>query len=336
MKKLRVFQTVKIKGIVPGTFSKSLGTVLLFLLIIPYLVTFLFGNLKEGNKERISLSDLDIKFGEESICVRNETAVGIENIPLEHYVADRLARSIDNSFEMETLKAQAVLIRSGILASAVTDEKERDIRSISIRDVNYGSILVTERIYEAVEQTKGVYLTYNSRPISGSYFAVSNGATRNGEELLLTEYPYLKSVLCSRDFLSADYTSSSVYEEKEFEMIWEQILSLQITEEEIIENKNITIEETDNIKLYRDSADYVLYLEKDGKYVSGEQFRMAFELASSSFRLLKEDQRITAVVKGVGHGLGMSQYAANEMAKEGEDYIQILNYFFQDIAINKL
>lgn len=336
MKKLRVFQTVKIKGIVPGFFVKHLGTVLLFLFLIPYIVTFLFGNLKEGSAEKMPLEDLNTEYGEGAVYVSNETIMGIENIPLEYYVADKLARSIDNYFEMETLKAQAVLIRSGLLAAGMTGENGNNIRNIKVEDGNYGSTVIPENIYEAVEETAGVYLAYQKQPVNGAYFAVSNGFTRDGEELFPTEYSYLKSVPCSRDFLSSDYASSVIYEENEFEKIWEMLTPVQMTEE-VADNGKITMgNEMNQINLYRDSAGYVLYLEREGKCVSGEQFRNAFGLSSASFHLSKEGKKIMITVKGVGHGLGMSQYGANEMAKEGEDYITILNYFFQDVTINKL
>ena len=334
MKKLRVFQTVRS---VPRFFTKSLGTVLLFLLMIPYLVTFLFGNLKEGETKKTFLSDLRAESDENGLYVINKTMLGVESIPLELYVADRLARSIDNEFELEALKAQAVLIRSGLLFSGMKSRMQENIRSVNVEDEEYGSAPVTERIYEAVLQTKGVYLTYENLPVNGSYFAVSNGTTRSGEELCLTEYPYLKSVSCSRDFLSSDYASSALYEEKEFEKIWSQTLAFQITEEEILENEKVSIEKgIDDIHIYRDSAGYVLYLEKEGKYVSGEQFREVFSISSSSFHLSKDETKVIITAEGVGHGLGMSQFAANEMAKEGEDYIKILEYFFQGVAVKKM
>lgn len=178
---------------------------------------------------------------------------------------------------------------------------------------------------------------YQSRPVSGSYFAVSNGATRNGEELLFEEHPYLKSVLCSRDFLSEDYTSSVSLRKGEFDRIWQQMPSAgenPVMEETVYSEKDGAEKELD-ISIWRDSVGYVLYLERGGKYVTGEQFRESFHLASASFHLNEEDEKIVITVKGMGHGLGMSQFGANEMAREGEDYIGILEYFFQDVTFTK-
>lgn len=332
MKKLRVFQTVENRRIASRFPLRSLGTILLLLLIVPYLITFLFGNLKEGSTENaIETEVVGIESIESNIYVKNMTALANESIPLELYVADKLARSIDNEYEIEAIKAQAVLIRSELLA---VSGNQRNGKEVYVEDEEYGSLQITERIWQAVWETAGVCLLWEDRPVSGAYFAVSNGVTRNGEELLLTEYPYLKSVVCDRDFLSKDYISSVSYEESEFKRIWQQMPGISLSEEEI---EGLTAEEELNgIKVYRDSAGYVLYLEQDGKWVSGELFRKAFLLSSSSFHMEKQGMQIVFSVKGLGHGLGMSQFAANEMAKEDEDYVDILRYFFDHVTITKI
>ncbi len=331
MKKLRVFQTVKIKRIVPGFSPGNLGTVFLFFILTPYLITFFLGNLREGDIKQVLSEEADQE-GVYSVFISNETSFGSERIPLEDYVADKLARSMDNAYETEALKAQAVLIRSSLLSKGEGENK----KEIKVEDGDYGKISVTERILEAVRETKGVYITYEDLPASGAYFAVSNGKTRNGKEMMLDEYPYLTSVSCERDFLSEDFNSVTVYTEKEFEEIWGGIKTIRLLEDEILEKGQITTEKAlEKYTLYRDSADYVLYIEREGGYVSGEQFRSAFYLPSASFHLGREEDKVIITVKGAGHGLGMSQFGANEMAKEGSDYICILNYFFKDVTITK-
>lgn len=333
MNKLRVFQTVKKKRIVPVFFPKNLGTILLLLVLLPYLLTFISGNVKEG----VSVNAVGEEgIPEGSIFINNTTSYGSETIPLESYVADRMARSISREYEQEALKAQAILIRS-MLLSLLYESGEGRSRTdeISVEDKDYGSIPVSEEIYTAVAETAGICLTYGDRPVNGAYFAVSNGATRNAGELLDEEYPYLKSVLCSRDFLSEEYASSVSYRKAEFDKLWQETMSFAITEEEILKKKGITVETEADIMLYRDSVGYVLYVFRDGKFVSGEQFRDSFHLSSASFHLNEENKVINIAVKGVGHGLGMSQFGANEMAKEGKDYIEILNYFFDSVIITK-
>ncbi len=331
MKKLRVFQTVKSKRIVSGFSFKNPGTILLFLLVLPYVLTVCFGNIQKGKEE---ITDrVNERLTEGRVYIYNETSVGTEKIPLEIYVADKLSRSVDDSYELEALKAQAVLIRSEIYAMKKDRGEEAEI---FLTDEDYGSGVISEKIRQAAAETGGICLTYQGEPVSGAYFAVSNGATRDAEELGLTEYPYLKGVLCDRDFLSPDYSSTEIFHKKEFERIWEQCLKDSVTEEELMQNEKISAEaEDDETVLYRDSAGYVLYVERNQEFVSGEQMRTNYNLSSADFYIEKENHKISFLVHGKGHGIGMSQFAANEMAVKGEDYTEILNYFFQEVTISK-
>ena len=330
MKKLRVFQTVKSKRIVSGFSFRNPGTVLLFLFLLPYILTLGFGNIQKGKAE--VEERVDERLTESRVYLYNETSVGTERIPLEIYVADKLSRSIDSSYEMEALKAQAVLIRSEIYAM----KEDWGDEAIFLADEDYGSGLLSDNFRQAAAETGGICLTYQGEPVSGAYFAVSNGATREAQELGLTEYPYLKRVLCDRDFLSPDYSSTVVFNEREFERIWEQCLKYSITEEEILKNEEIRAEEGDcETVLYRDSAGYVLYVQRNQEFVSGEQMRVDYGLSSADFQIEKENNKISFLVHGKGHGMGMSQYAANEMAGRGEDYTEILKYFFEEATISK-
>lgn len=331
MKKLRVLQTVKRKRIVSGFSFKNPGTILLFLLILPYVLTLCFGNIQKGREE--PAERVNERLIESHLYIYNKTAVGTEKIPLEIYVADKLSRSIDDSYELEALKAQAVLIRSEIYAREKEDGEEREVL---LADEGYGSGTISEKLWQAAAETGGICLTYQGEPVSGAYFAVSNGATREAKELGLEEYPYLKSVSCDRDFLSSEYSSTEVFQEKEFERIWEQCSKIPVTEEEILQNEKIR-SQTDGCEtvLYRDSAGYVLYVKRNQEFVSGEQMRTEYHLPSSDFHIEKENNKISFLVHGKGHGMGMSQFAANEMALKGEDYTEILNYFFQEATISK-
>lgn len=332
MKKLRVFQTVKSKRIVTGLSIRSLGTVLLLLFLIPYLFTFFFGNF-QSSMENIEKECMKEQLSGSHVYVYNETGVGTERIPLEIYVADKLSRSIDGNYEMEALKAQAVLVRSGILSRKKGQEGSRDIY---LADEDYGSGTVSEKFLQATAQTGGIYLAYDGSPVNGAYFAVSNGATRDGGELKLLEYPYLKTVLCEKDFLSPDYADRISFYDQEFERIWEECIKDPVTEEELLIDERIRKEtEGADTVLYRDRAGYVLYAKREGEFVSGEQMRLAYMLPSASFHIEEEEKIISFSVRGRGHGMGMSQFAANEMAKEGKNFTEILNYFFEEATISK-
>lgn len=321
MNKLKVFQNVYHKRTVQGFFWKNLSTVLLLLLFLPYIISFLLGNRRVQDEEVALLTEEQLLSG--NFVVKNQTDLGREEIPLEMYVADKLARTMDESYEKEALKAQAVLIRTNLLGG-----NEKDIL---IEDNFYGKTEISDIHFGAVAETKGMILEYENNPVYGAFFKSSNGCTRNAEESCLQEeYPYLVSVPCGRDFMAENYYSAITYTRESFEELWKQIPKIPYDEtmgEGAEENKFTYI---------RDRAGYVVYFAYDGEWVAGEELRYAFLLASSDFQITEDGSDFIFEVTGEGHGFGMSQFGANEMAKGGEDFQKILEYFFEGTTLVKV
>lgn len=343
MNKLRIFQDVKNKYCrsSSGSFMqksrtrisvKNLGTVLLLLLLVPYIITFLFGNMRREASEAGINEMIKEQLKEGNYTVINKTALGLERIPLEIYVADMLSRTMESGYEIEALKAQAVLIRTNLISQ---DDKE-----VITNDGQYGNENVPQECLQAVSETRGIYLEYDGSPIYGAYFLVSNGKTRNAKEVLKTDdYPYLSETVCGRDFLAEEYLNEMEYSIEEFEKIWNELEPEK--EEEIREfiNENEMSDEMEDeqtkMTMIKDHAGYSLFLKYHEKWVSCEELRYELHLPSSAFEIRKEDETLVFTVKGAGHGLGMSQFAANEMAAEGSEYPEILAYFFPGTALTK-
>lgn len=339
MKKLRVFPTVKKRRIVSGFSIGNPGTILFLCLLMPYVITSFFGNIKGMQQEpgeAVEAVSLGGSLMTGNRYVSNQTLLGQEQIPLELYIADLLERTMGEAYETEALKAQAVLIRSNLYFQREQGSgMQEGGYSVFLQDEKYGSVRITEKVRQAVIQTKGVYLAYQDRPAAAPYFLVSNGATRNAQELGLTDYPYIKSVVCKRDFLSEDFSSSVRISQSRLYELWEQMPLCRVEEERLQELNREEAEGVLGMGLYRDSIGYVLYVESQGKYVAGEEFRSCLHLSSAGFHLEAEEGEIRILCKGAGHGLGMSQFSANQMALEGKDYIDILSCFFQDTTITK-
>lgn len=70
--------------------------------------------------------------------------------------------------------------------------------------------------------------------------------------------------------------------------------------------------------------------------VTGEEFRTALGLKSSCFSIKEVDGQLRIVTKGLGHGFGLSMYGANELAKEGQNYRDILKYYYSDVDIGEI
>ncbi len=319
MKKTRVFQNVKNTRIVSSTFVRYLGTVLLFLFLLPYIITTLFHNIGGEDQETIGWS------GQGDIFIENITAAGSEKIPLEIYLTDKLSRAISKEYEPEALKAQAVLIRTAVVEQLWAKNGVAK-GELTLQDEEYGHGKITDAFAEAVYSTAGVYLTYQGKPAKAPYFAVSNGQTRQGAEVLgQEEYPYLVSVICGRDFLAEKYSGKVSMEKSEFIEAWEKAAGKPL-EGEFDLNK---------MTVNRDTSGYVTRITYENNVLSGEECRTIWRLDSACFQIEEENQKINFTVKGVGHGLGMSQFAANEMAKGESDYIEILEYFFPDTQLSK-
>lgn len=329
MNKLRIFQNIKNKErTVPGLIRVNPGTVLLIFLFLPYIITVLSGNGFKEEEERRETVLLQLREGDYTVI--NETAMGKESIPLELYVADRLFRIMKEGYQMEALKAQAVLIRGNLIAGGD--------KSTVVCDTGYGKKEIPEEYLMAVMQTKGIYAEYEGETIYGAYFRVSSGESREAGQMLTPErFPYLTGAVCERDFLSEEYTGSIIYGKKEFEEKWDRIEE-DIPDESVIATakENNRYEEEGNTALLRDTAGYVLFFRYADKWVRGEQLRYELSLPSCNFRLQEKKNKFTFSCKGVGHGFGMSQFGANEMALDGKTYVEILQYFFTGITFTKI
>ena len=116
-----------------------------------------------------------------------------------------------------------------------------------------------------------------------------------------------------------------------------QTVILEVKSEQKGENKGTTGIETLDVEIQKtDSVGYVLKIRVGDKVMSGEEFRNKYQLASSCFTLQPYNGKLRVTTRGAGHGIGMSQYTANEMAKKKQGYRKILKYFFKGTDIKEV
>lgn len=272
------------------------------------------------------------------------TEKNVVDSDLEWQVLHELAAVTPIDFEKETLKAQAVILRTNILADKKQKEKgevsleqkkqgtwktgEQEIPLLFVYKEKWGESYDKncEKLFEAVEETMGMYLEENDEPVRVSYFRLSNGNTRGGEECLGADFSVFETKECRKDLLSKNYSQKT---KMSGNMFGEQISN--------IVGKEITYEylKSEDITYNYDSAGYVLNVQLGEIKLGGEVFRKIFGLPSSDFSITYEEKSVCIETKGMGSGIGFCQYGANEMAKEGKDFIDLLNYFFTNIAITK-
>lgn len=243
---------------------------------------------------------------------------GRELSDTEKKVIRLVSEEMPGSYETEALKAQAVIARTNLYRDPDMEIKENEDNLKENLD----------RITFCVEDARGEILTCKGKPIDAAYHAVSSKRTRNAAEVPGQEdKTYLASVDSSQDIKAEEYLTIVYMEKKEMAEKLEPLLEGEKVDPEKL---------PDSLKIReRDSAGYVTKIQYGEITLNGEAVRAALGLPSACFYFSQLEGRVRITVKGLGHGLGMSQYGANEMAKEGKDYREILNYYYQDIRIEK-
>ncbi|MGG0237447.1 stage II sporulation protein D [Bacillus rhizoplanae] len=259
----------------------------------------------------------------------------IETVSIEDYVAGVVAAEMPANFEMEALKAQALTARTFVVKRMLSGQKlqnKADVTDTVENQVYKSKEELKEqwgkeyegrmkRIEEAVSKTAGQVLTYEGSPITASFFSTSNGYTENAADYWGSDYPYLKSVNSPWDQQSPKFTSEQTFTVADFQ----KRLGVKV-----LANGNIG-----NIK-ERTEGKRVKEVEFQGKTLTGKDVRDKLGLRSSDFTWKQQGDQIVVTTKGFGHGVGMSQYGANGMAREGKAYTDIVAHYYKGVAISAL
>lgn len=263
-----------------------------------------------------------------SIYVKIKRNNEIISIELEEYVIGVVGAEMPAAFETEALKAQAVIARTYALKALSSGKVLTDNNSTQnyknndeLREMwksNYNNYF--NKIKNAVSETKGQYLSYNGEYIEAVYHSTSNGMTEDASNVWGNFFPYLVSVSSEYDNINPSFMM-------EKEITYEQISSKLGME--VNQNTEFNIIE-------KTQSGRVKKIEINNKVYNGTDFRNILGLRSTDFDIIKNEKSITFVTRGYGHGVGLSQYGANGMAKNGYNYIQILNNYYPGTILNHL
>lgn len=310
-------------------------------LLIPSILVLPFSAEKSSGKlnEQLAKSDLKKLVAEAStvqVSVFRTSKNEIEKLPLEQYVVGVVASEMPADFEHEALKAQSLTARTYIVRHLLAEKNislpkgadvgdtqlhqvyknDEDLKKIWGSDYNWK----INKIRKAVYETKGQIIVYNNQPITAAYFSTSNGYTENSEYYWTNAIPYLKSVASPWDLQSPKYSDKKVLTVKEFE----QKLGVKL-------NNSAKIGEI----VSRTPGNRVAKVNISGKEFTGREIREKLELRSTDFTWERKGDQIIITTKGFGHGVGMSQYGANGMAKEGKTYKEIIQYYYKGVEITE-
>ena len=256
----------------------------------------------------------------------------IINVPFEEYIKGVLAGEMPASFDIEALKAQAVAARSYVLVQ-IMKNKNNDYDVVNTVDNQVyltddtlkekwkeDYVLKINKIKKAVNDTRGEYLSYNNEVAETLFFSTSVGKTENSEDVFTSKVPYLRIVSSSWDESSPVFTDTCTFSLKDFYDKLELVFDI---------NLNIKVLETTSTGRVKKIK--INYREYDGRDVAKR-----LSLRSNYFDIVKNDDSVTITTKGYGHGVGMSQYGALGMAKEGYTYDEILKHYYIGTEIKKI
>lgn len=307
---------------------RDVGAILLFVFLLPYVVSCLWGHIGEETEAFFDDTVKEKDWIDRRYEVGLSESWGIRRMSMQEYLVRKLEiimpheEGSDLQYELEALKAQAVLIRTELWRLFISNSNSVIIQDdVTMHNRDETALASGETLYErAVRETDGIFLSYDGQPVKAAFFPVSSGQTRNAKEVWEnSEYPYLISVKCSQDIQADNYQSQTSVSKEEYCRLIRELFEETGTIQEMWAAPKFTY----------DSAGYVIEADFYGHTCSGETFRNKFGLNSACFQMQWLDESVVFHVKGVGHGFGMSQYGANRKAMSGESFDQILeDYFF--------
>ena len=259
----------------------------------------------------------------EPILVKISKNNEVMEIDLEEYVVGVVAGEMPASFELEALKAQAVTSRTYALF------KKNENLNITTDDQAYITIdemkekwnsdfnFYYDKVKRAVTETKNIVMKKNKKVFKAFYFAMSNGYTEDSLTVFKEE---------GINGVESHWDNESINKFK---------VSTTFTENELISLLNINSIKDITITS-RDKTNRVEKLIVNDRSYTGIEFRKLLNLRSTDFTIEKEGNKYIITTKGYGHGVGMSQYGANGMAKENYKYEEILKHYYNDIKIEEI
>lgn len=247
-----------------------------------------------------------------------------ENIDLEDYVIGVVAGEMPALFDNEALKAQAIasrtyvmnhLSRNDTISSTISDQvyltkEEMQTKWKSKYEEYYN------KIKQAVKDTEGLIMYYDNVPIKAYYYSMSNGYTESSLNVFNEQNDYLNIV-------KSPYDEDNSHTET-------------LSKETFCTKLDISYNEITISNIEKDDSNRISKITINNKTFTGIQVRKKLSLRSTDFTIMEKENNIEITTKGYGHGVGMSQHGANNMAKLGFNYEEILKYYYQNIEIDKL
>lgn len=311
-----------------------------FIVGIPLFVGLVFG---DGKMEFEGLYKDKIKTPDKvSVWLTEEKKV--VNVDFEDYVERVTASEVPTSFEEEAIKAQSVAARTYVMAKILKYENKHPEShpDAPVCDTTHCQVYKSEqdliechpegwedsfkKLKKACKTTEGEMLYYDGELVMQPlFFSSSGGQTENSEDVFSGEYPYLVSV-------ASPYEEEASHRNESKSFTFNKIKTAL---EKSFKDRTPGTLSSGNIKiLSRTAGGRVEKMQIGDATYKGTEIRNALGLSSALFNIsFEEKDKVVFTSNGYGHGVGMSQYGANGMAKEGYKYKEILTHYYTGTSV---
>jgi len=268
----------------------------------------------------------------------------IEELPIDEYLYGVVSSEMPVKYEMEALKAQAVVARTYTIYQITHSNGKHNNADICDNYACCQAWISKEdrfakwneldaennwkKIVNAVNSSQGKVITYNGDVIDAFFHSNSGGITETASNVWGGQnFPYLQSVETIGEEGYEQYSS-------EVELSKDELINKLKEKHPEIE---INFDEADSIKILEFTESGRVKTIKIGNIkIAGTELRTCLELKSTNFSFEIKENSVVFFVKGYGHGVGMSQTGADSLAKQGLNYEDIIKHFYSNVEIINL
>ncbi|MEA5580262.1 SpoIID/LytB domain-containing protein [Nodularia harveyana UHCC-0300] len=262
-----------------------------------------------------------------TLVVPTDKGLDVVNwVDLEEYLYSVIGGEMDSAWPQEALKAQAIAARTYALykRNEQRNNPTYDLGASPDRwQIYKGVVSEAPTIYNAVDSTAGKVLTHDNKIILSVFHACSGGHTENVEDVWGNPLAYLRAVQDYDQNISA--------------CNWERTFSPNEISSKISGVGNVKDMVAEAYSPFRSVKALRIVGDKGTRVLKGEQVRTALKLRSTRFNITRaENGNFILQGLGFGHGLGMSQWGAYNLAKQGANHLQILGHYYQGVALTPI
>lgn len=285
--------------------------------------------------------------GEIMLDIFNHNLGQLQTMSLEEYLVGVVTAEMPAAFDLEALKAQAVVARTYTVnqmrayggkgcdkhsqADICTDPAhcqawESEEKALGKWPAQEASTYLN-KIRAAVRATAGKVVLHNGNLIDAVFHASCGGHTENSENVWSAALPYLRGV-------ADPYCIGTRWSKTEHEFSGAQFAQAIFPYVSAVPVSSSGRPLLDNA--VRSNTGRIKQLNIAGETVSGRDLRSALKLPSTNVTWQITGEKVTFTVRGYGHGVGLCQYGANGMANAGKDYLEIIQHYYTDVEVKYL